>query len=174
MRATAKVDTLIRIGFVVLNPDTDAGVEGLETADFTRYLSFDGTDVPNGTLDMSIVEIGDGRYEAQFTPDAVGYWMAWLTHSTYNIRGWLGSFDVTTNGIMTAEDILNGILDVASAVEGASLRQFFRGLYSVFLATSSGHGTNAPVYRDGADTKNRIVATLDNDGNRTSVTLDLD
>jgi hypothetical protein len=41
------------------------------------------------------------------------------------------------------------------------------------LGKASGLDTNAPKYRDIADTKNVISATTDASGNRTAVTLDL-
>jgi hypothetical protein len=38
---------------------------------------------------------------------------------------------------------------------------------------ASGLGTTTAVYRDLADTKDRITATVDSDGNRTAVTRDV-
>jgi hypothetical protein len=38
---------------------------------------------------------------------------------------------------------------------------------------ASGLETTTAVYRDSADTKDRITATVDANGNRTAVTLDL-
>jgi hypothetical protein len=43
---------------------------------------------------------------------------------------------------------------------------------SAILGKVSGAQTNTPTFRDIADTKNRITMTVDNDGNRTVVTLD--
>lgn len=62
-------------------------------------------------------------------------------------------------------------------VEGVlTARQLVRGFFAALLGKSSGHvtgGPSTPKYRDSADSKNRIDATTDADGNRTGVTLDL-
>lgn len=68
-----------------------------------------------------------------------------------------------------------GVDDVLDeAVEGsATLRQYMRGIFSALMGKSSGHESGAPVYRDAADTKDRITATTDANGNRTAITTDL-
>lgn len=53
-----------------------------------------------------------------------------------------------------------------------SATQLMRGFASALLGKASGLPTN-PAYRDMADTKDRIVASTDTNGNRTSVTRDL-
>lgn len=59
-------------------------------------------------------------------------------------------------------------------VEGTrTLRQVLRGFSAALLAKVSGMATNAPVFRDIDDSKNRISATTDQYGNRSAVTLDL-
>jgi len=58
-------------------------------------------------------------------------------------------------------------------VEGSlTLRQFQRILVSVLAGKVSGAPTGPIGFRDIADTKNRVVAAVDTDGNRTSITLD--
>lgn len=51
--------------------------------------------------------------------------------------------------------------------------QAMRGFLAALLGKASGLDTNAPKYRNLADTKNVIDATTDANGNRSSVTLDL-
>jgi hypothetical protein len=64
-----------------------------------------------------------------------------------------------------------GIADVwAYAVEGTwTAVQYMRLFASALLAKCSGMGTTTAVFRDVDDTKNRISATVDADGNRTAV-----
>ncbi|GIV22131.1 MAG: hypothetical protein KatS3mg023_3882 [Armatimonadota bacterium] len=68
--------------------------------------------------------------------------------------------------------------DVATAVwamvidGGKSAMGLMRLFAAALLGKVSGAQTNTPVFRDIADTKNRITMTVDNDGNRTGVTLD--
>lgn len=62
-------------------------------------------------------------------------------------------------------------------VEGlVTLKKSLRGITAALLGRSSGHtsGASSPKYRDLANAKDRISATTDADGNRTTVTLDLD
>ena len=80
----------------------------------------------------------------------------------------------TTNGLInglndiTVADILAGV------VEGTiTLVQVQRLIMSVLAGLASGGDTTSIKFRDLADTKNRISETVDANGNRTSVTLDL-
>lgn len=72
------------------------------------------------------------------------------------------------------------IVDIADAVhdevvEGTlTLRNMLRVMKAALAGKSSGGGTNTVKFRDHADAKDRITATVDEDGNRTAVTLDGD
>ncbi len=72
-------------------------------------------------------------------------------------------------------DIATGILDLANGIEaGVTLRQALRAQLAAAAGVTSGAGTSQFTVRDVNDSKDRIVADTDNDGNRTNVTLDLD
>lgn len=99
---------------------------------------------------------------------------------TGNLSGSVGSVTagvtVSTNNDKTGYRLSStGVDDVLDeAVEGsATLRQYVRGFYSALLGKSSGHESGSPVYRDAADSKDRITATTDANGNRTAITIDL-
>lgn len=63
----------------------------------------------------------------------------------------------------------------AYAVEGTqTFLQWVRLAGSALFRKSAGGGTGTITFRDGADSKNRISATVDEDGNRTAVTVDGD
>jgi hypothetical protein len=65
------------------------------------------------------------------------------------------------------------LLDLAAGVEtGLTVRQGLRLFAAALLGKVSGAAVNAPVFRDTGDTKNRISAVTDSNGNRSSVTLD--
>src|SRR3990167_1669444 len=68
-----------------------------------------------------------------------------------------------------------GVDDVLDeAVEGTrTLRQILRGYSAALLGKISGGGTATEVFRDIDDSKDRITATVDEDGNRTAITIDL-
>jgi hypothetical protein len=60
------------------------------------------------------------------------------------------------------------------AVDGATtFRESTRLQNAALAGKASGLGTTTAVFRDLADTKNRISATVDADGNRTAVTRDV-
>jgi hypothetical protein len=60
-------------------------------------------------------------------------------------------------------------------VEGSlSFRKIMKILLSFAAGKSTGGGTATIIFKDNADTKARITATTDTDGNRTSITLDGD
>lgn len=65
------------------------------------------------------------------------------------------------------------LLDAADGVEsGLTLRQFARLTAAVLFGKASGMTSTTAVFRDIGDTKDRITATVDADGNRTNVTRD--
>lgn len=91
-----------------------------------------------------------------------------------NVAGSVGS--LTTNNDKTGYRLsATGVDDVLDeVVEGTTtLRQMLRGFASALLAKLSGGATTTVVVRDIGDTKDRITATVDGDGNRSAITLDL-
>jgi hypothetical protein len=82
---------------------------------------------------------------------------------------------VTTNNDKTGYRLSStGVDDVLDeAVDGSTtLRESQRIQNSALAGKSSGHEAGTPVYRDLADSKDRITATTDANGNRTAVTTD--
>jgi hypothetical protein len=69
-------------------------------------------------------------------------------------------------------EVVDGVLD--EIVEGTTMtmRQLLRLFAAALHGKVAGAGTTTITFRDLADTKNRISATVDVDGNRTAVTLD--
>lgn len=80
----------------------------------------------------------------------------------------LDSVAVASSG---ANEIADALLDRASAVEGFTVRQALRLVLSALVGKASGFPGGPVNYRDIADTKNRITATVSS-GNRSAVTLD--
>lgn len=66
-----------------------------------------------------------------------------------------------------AEAVLDGIIEST-----LSLRQVTRGMGAVLLGLASGSSGSTTVFRDLANTKNRITAITDTSGNRATVTID--
>ena len=70
-----------------------------------------------------------------------------------------------------ANEVADAWLDRAGAVDGYTPRQILRMCSAVLLGKASGLDTTTAVYRDAADVKDRVTATVDADGNRSAVTL---
>lgn len=76
--------------------------------------------------------------------------------------------------IPTANQNADALLDRASGVETSmTLRQALRIVLAATAGKASGLATTTAVYRDTTDSKDRITATVDADGNRSAVTLDV-
>lgn len=77
---------------------------------------------------------------------------------------------------LTAGTNLNDIstTDILSmAYEGSEdFQDFLRLTRSVLIGKTSGAGTGTENFRDASDAKNRVISTIDGNGDRTSVTLD--
>ena len=80
---------------------------------------------------------------------------------------------LATLTLPTVAAFADEILDRTDGVEtGITLRQAMRVILASGAGKTSGNENNNPKFRDPADTKNRITANTDADGNRTAITLD--
>lgn len=83
----------------------------------------------------------------------------------------IGSAMTLTSG--ERNSIATALLDLANGVEtGITLRQAIRLELAALVGKLSGAATTTVAIRDTTDSKTRISATVDSDGNRTAVTLD--
>ncbi len=74
----------------------------------------------------------------------------------------------------TANAIADALLDRADGIEtGFTVRQAMRLILAAEAGKVSGAGGTSVTIRDVNDSKNRIVATVDTNGNRTAVTKDV-
>jgi len=151
-----------KVGFQIdayLEVYTNAGVPvlGLVNANFTKYLAFNG--VPNATV-VTVTEVGNGMYEATFTPNTIGSWHLLIRNAVYNPRGWDETFDVTAAG----PDLTTWVTD------GYTYAQMLELTGAALLGKVSGGPAN-PVFRSMNDAANRISAVCDVNGNRIVVNL---
>jgi len=76
----------------------------------------------------------------------------------------------TFDYLFTASPTVAPLLD--DTVEGSyTMRQYMTLMAAVLFSKAAGGGTTSITFRDIQDTKNRVVATVDSNGNRTSLTL---
>lgn len=86
------------------------------------------------------------------------------------------AMDLVTGAVdanAVAADAVDEIWDEVMAGT-TTARELLRGFAAALLGKASGLDTTTAVYRDIADTMNVISATVDANGNRSAVTLDLD
>lgn len=115
---------------------------GLRSYNSAGLILVGGENETLNKLDNMIVESSDGNY---FTPEALQ--------------------------AIPIEDIVNAIN--SEVIEGALTHaDALRLIISVLMGKSSGGGTNTIRLRDIGDSKDRVVATVDSNGNRTGVVLD--
>jgi hypothetical protein len=74
-------------------------------------------------------------------------------------------FSLSAGGV---DAILDEVVD-----NTATMRQILMLALAVLAGKSAGGGTATITFRDHADSKNRVTATVDADGNRTAVSLNV-
>lgn len=86
----------------------------------------------------------------------------------------IGASELATDAVGAAQ-LASGAVDEIwdEVIEGTLTgRQLLRIFLAALAGKSAGGGTLSITFRDNADTKNRITATVDINGNRTVMTLD--
>lgn len=123
---------------------------------------------------------GEGGATAQLT--AIGHLQSALagtgTVATSSVITALGTLaaDITVTGdVLTTANVADAILDAVNGVEtDVTLRQALRLIAAATAGKISGAATTTITIRNAVvDDKNRIVATVDSDGNRSAITYDL-
>lgn len=118
--------------------------------------------------DQLDVTVGSRLSEADYTGAANGD-IAAIKAKTDNLPG----SPAATSDIPSVSAIADGLLDRADAIETSwTPRQALRIIFAALAGKVSGAATANVLIRDASDTKNRINATVDANGNRTAVTYD--
>lgn len=117
----------------------------------------------SGSLDAlawAVAELA-GQSTTDFVPSATGELEASIDNAA---------------GALTPDTIAAAILDAVDSIEtGVTLRQATRLILAAAAGRVSGAGTSTVTIRNAvANDTNRIVATVDENGNRTAITTDLD
>ena len=145
------------------------------------YDSLFSTDV----LDVSVTQVNGtaapnlvgGRFDA-----SVGAMAAGVITAAAHAAGAIDAAAIAADAIGASElatdaanEIADALLDRANAIEtGLTLRQALRLIAAADAAKMSGAATATVTIRNAvADSKDRIVATVDADGNRSAITYDL-
>ena len=103
-----------------------------------------------------------------------------VTNGLIDVRGIGHVIDATTGNAVVNDQYLvsnDRILDTIQAMQiegGITLQQAQRLMLAVLAGKSSGGDTSRIKFRDTGDSKDRVDETVDEDGNRLTVALDLD
>lgn len=144
-------------------------------------LSGSGT-VSGATLQafLNLAAALSGSGTAAGVATALGHALAALSGSgtvvgTTTALGELEASITVTGDLLTTANVADAVLDAVDSVEvGLTMRNALRLIVAATAGEVSGGGTTTITIRNAvADSKNRIVATVDVDGNRSALTVDL-
>lgn len=141
------------------SPTTGSNNAATGSVTYSIYEDETGTAITTGT--MSALGTATGFYSERIqVTTASGF----ENDRTYTIRI-QATVDLVTAALLHS-------FKVESIVEGTITESQALKLLLAFAAgRSSGGGTTSVIFRDTANSVNRIVATVDSNGNRTAVTL---
>lgn len=113
---------------------------------------------------VSMTEIGSGFYKYNFSSYDNNYDYVIICDGGSSLYG---SERYTISSIGAIKIDLTEILEGSVSIEDA-----LRLMFAVLLNKSAGGGTTTITFKDLADSKNRVSATVDNKGNRSAVVID--
>lgn len=149
------------------DPADQSAVEAAITAATSPLATAAALAVVDDFLDTEIAAIKAKTDNLPASPAAVGSAMTLADGAITAAVLATGAIDADA----LAADAVDEILD--EVVEGTvTVRQALRLFLSVLAGKSTGGGTVTLAFRDNADTKARVTATVDENGNRTAVALD--
>lgn len=151
----------------------------------TVTVAEDGSDL---VYSPTVTNVATGLYKVQIDATGGNGFEAGKRYSVYVSatvgsvvgRDGIAEFEVLTTALDTVSSRVDAALSSIPAsvwavvVEGSyTAIQYMRGFAGVLLSKISGGGSGTETFRDTGDSKNRVTASVDSSGNRTSVTLDL-
>lgn len=163
-------------------PALIAGLNDLSSSDVTTACtsSLNTYDPPSKTeMDAAFTEIKGATWAATDTLEAIRDRgdAAWITATGFSTHSAADIWSVGTRaltdkaGFSLSASGIDSIID--EVIEGSlTMRQILRLYLAALAGKSAGGGTSTLTFRDNADAKNRISATVDSNGNRTAMTLD--
>ena len=82
--------------------------------------------------------------------------------------------DLDTGGISYGFKVRDAVAEIIAGIADGSydLQKMLRLIFAACCGKSTGGGGSPLNFRDSGDTKNRITAVVDSNGNRTGITLD--
>lgn len=166
MKTIIKKDTTAYDEFIVNDVDGNR-VTGLGNGDFTKYLYNPSGNEVSSSVMVTIAELGQGVYRANFTPNAIGNWCLAIIQATHFPFGKVANYECT---ISTLVD-LNRLLGLS--------QENYRVVDPVYVSYGGNDQLTSgtiKIYKDATDCENdtnsiasySIVATYNSSGNMTS------
>ena len=162
------------------DPSTGAATDADSAPTYRVYEDETGTAILNGSMALLDSSNTAGFYSEQITLSAANGFEVGKCYAIYvsatvdsvvatmNHSFRIGAALLTTSGIATAA--WDELVEPTGSPDYKA-RELMRLFAAVLLGKVSGL-PGSPVFRDANDTKNRVSATTDGDGNRSAVTLD--
>lgn len=155
--------SIVAADYVVVG-DTIAGVTLCTTC--TTNTDMRGTDSAATEAKQDIIDTNVDQIETAVITNAAGVDIAADIITIKADTGTTLPATIAALNDITVADIIAGVADGSY-----DLQEMIRLIFAVCCGKSAGGGTTTLTFRDGADSKNRITATVDANGNRTNVTL---
>ena len=115
----------------------------------------------------SLTEIGSGFYGYEFASYTQGSEYSVFIDADSDIEN---KYQYGTLDKIDSADFLNTLdTDIENSV---GIKEMMRIMFAVLANKSGGGNTSTITFRDNDDSKDRITATVDSDGNRLAVVLD--
>ena len=151
------------------------GVGNNQTTNETAYTNYVRIAVERTTSGWDVPSAG-ATANAALAHAAAALTGAGEIAATINALGTLAGDIVVTGDALSTANVADAVLDDVDGVEsGLTVRQALRVIAAALAGKVSGAATTTITFRNAsADDTDRIVATVDNDGNRTAITLDVD
>jgi hypothetical protein len=141
---------------------------GALSADILAILNAAATLAGEGDLAGALAALGNAVAILSGEGGAIG--------SVLTADGSMAADIVVTGDALTTANVADAILDAPDGVEtGLTLRQALRVIAAATAGKVSGAETTTVTFRNAlVDDVDRIIATVDSNGNRTAITLDTD
>ncbi len=139
----------------------------------TDKMNFTGDDIKSTLDSEEVVTDSASRTASKATGFSVpNEYDTVLSAITVDVAGLNGEAMRGTDNAPTTADIVTGILN--GVIEGTlTVKEAQRILLAPLAGKSDGAKTATQHFRNTTDTKNVVTATVDEDGNRTGITLDV-
>ncbi len=167
------IDTLDSRYMVAWSERAKAEAEVVDIKTQTDKMNFTGDDIKSTLDSEEVVTDSASRTASKATGFSVpNEYDAALSVIAVDVAGLNGEAMRGTDNAPTAADIVTGILN--GVIEGTlTLKEAQRVLLAPIAGESDGARTATQHFRNTLDTKNVVTATVDEDGNRTGITLDV-